>query len=318
MNTAIKQYLGADWERFQTVFTESLHSDVELLDKINNYLFGRSGKQLRPILCLLAARACSGGCSSTAIDCAAAVEIIHTATLLHDDVADNSAERRGSPTVQSFVSPRASVLLGDFWLSRAILTILKQSGKEIIASFASCLSDLAEGEILQLQKADSMDTTMDDYVAIISRKTASLFRTAVCTGAYAEGAPCHLREALDQYALHLGLAFQMRDDMLDYSPHLATGKPAGQDIMEKKITLPLLGAFEKADAAEIEVVKKQMLQGEASPVLEFARSRNGLVYAQDIVVAEAEKAVASLAPLPDSQAKELLAKHATKLCNRTF
>lgn len=308
----IKKFLGADWTKYHQVFEDNLKSNIELLDSINEYLLLLKGKQLRPMLCLLAAKAC-GGISNNAILCAAAIEMLHTATLLHDDVVDEADTRRGNPTIVSLYTPQASVLIGDYWLSRAIHTIIQDCDKAVFQSFARSIEDLSRGEIIQMDKAKKMDTTFDDYRQIIALKTASVFQTAVFSGSYCSGANSEELQAFDNYAYHLGLAFQMRDDILDYHPESITGKPSGQDIKEKKITLPLLSALSKSSAAESIQVKQLIVSGQVQPVVEFVYSKKGLYDAQTILQQESLLAVEALNVIDDSPAKKYLCELASQL-----
>ena len=175
----VKEYLGAEWVAVQECIAASLASDIELLNQTNRSILSHSGKQLRPILALLSARACSadGRASEATVRYAAAAELMHNATLLHDDVADDSDQRRGVPTIRSLMGPTVSVLLGDYWLVKAMDLILgdHEADSKVIRIFSKTLSDLAEGELLQLQKAQSGDTVEEDYLRIIYSKTASLF-----------------------------------------------------------------------------------------------------------------------------------------------
>ena len=322
---------------YEQLFAQTLDSRIPILNKVNQYLMERSGKQLRPILCLLAARMCSGSCSEASVSCAVASEQIHTATLLHDDVADEADTRRGMPTGSALLSPRAAVLVGDFWLSRAVEAIVANCQKETFSDFARCLGDLAEGEMFQIEKAAILDTGYDDYIYIIAHKTASLFRAAMKGGARNSGASQAQIDAVDTFAYHLGLAFQMRDDILDYSPQLSLGKPTGVDIAERKITLPLLGAFENAAAsgadAEARVPGTADGRGEAGgsirasivadieagrydAVISFVREKGGIEYSQKILEAETERAIEALAAFEPCPAREMLGSLAGNLCLR--
>ena len=209
--SSIKEYLKPDLDRVQDLMNTSLASDIELLDKTNQRVLAHSGKQVRPVLALLTAKACSGGfVTEETIHFAAAAELIHNATLLHDDVADNSPVRRGEPTVMSLLGGRASVLLGDYWLVKGIESVLSVntfSGK-VIRIFSNTLSDLAEGELLQLPKADPCDTPESDYYRIIYNKTASLFVASANTAAISVSASDEKRKAAKLYAECLGIAFQ--------------------------------------------------------------------------------------------------------------
>lgn len=316
MGEDIREFLAEDWSAFQQLFVSLLHSSMPLLNKINGYLFERSGKQLRPMLALLTAKACNAGfCNDKAIRCAAASEMLHTATLLHDDVADDSDLRRGAPSVKALYTPTTSVLVGDFWLSRAIETIVRECDQRIILCFSKCLEDLAEGEMLQLEKAETLDTTEEDYLQIIYRKTASLFETAIISSAMAVDAKDEDIAAFRKYAYHLGLAFQMMDDIFDYSPSVKTGKPAGRDVMEKKITLPLLGAFHNAPDAESEKIRsairligqKENAGESVHSIMQFVTKYKGLEYAHARLEEEVENCINSLVDIAQSHAKTYLA-----------
>ncbi|MBO4557195.1 MAG: polyprenyl synthetase family protein [Bacteroidales bacterium] len=316
MVAEVKEFLGEDWKAFEKLFAEILASRIPILNKVNDYLIGRSGKQLRPMLCLLAARLCAGRCTDASVRCAVASEMIHTATLLHDDVADGSDTRRGAPTVSALMSPTASVLVGDYWLSRGVITLIDACEKETLRYFSECLGELAEGEMFQIEKAESLDTTLDDYIYIIAHKTSSLFRAAMKSGARNVGCSAVQLEAVDSFAYHLGLAFQMRDDILDYSPALSIGKPTGQDILERKITLPLLGAFAAAGADARAAVVAEIAAGRFEGVLPFVLEHGGIEYAQQVLEQQTSQAVAALSVFPDSPAKRLLTALAQGLCLR--
>lgn len=284
----IKDYLKGDLERVNTVIRESLASDIDLLNKTNQSLLSHSGKQLRPTLALLVARACSGGfVTEDTIHYAAAAELLHNATLLHDDVADGSCQRRGIPTVMSLLGGRASVLLGDFWLVKAMNNILQSdnSSTQVIRLFSKTLSDLAEGEMLQLQKAASCDTKEPDYYRIIFSKTASLFETAAVSAAISVGASSEKKKAVKNYARSLGIAFQIKDDILDYEGDSSIGKPVGLDLRERKITLPLLGALSTVDKAAADSVRHKVSMVEEIPgaqedIVSFVREHDGIDYAR--------------------------------------
>ena len=316
MLSSVKAYLGEDWKAFETLFAGSLASRVDILNAVNGYIVERSGKQLRPMLCLLSARLCSDTIGISSVRCAVASEMIHTATLMHDDVADKSDMRRGFPTVNAMLSPTAAVLIGDYWLSRGVSAILDADDSEIFRYFTVCLADLAEGEMFQIEKAASLDTSFEDYVFIIAHKTASLFQAATKSGARSAGADAARIAAVSEFAYHLGLAFQMRDDILDYSPALSICKPTGQDIRERKITLPLIGAFENAGAEARALVVADIKADRFDGVLPFVVEHGGIEYAQKVLEQETSLAVAALNPFPDSEARRLLDSLARSLCVR--
>lgn len=312
----IKDYLDRDWKRTANYIEDSLKSDIDLLDKTNRSILSHSGKQLRPLVALLVARACSPGNTADEDSCryAAGAELLHNATLLHDDVADDSDQRRGMPTIRSMMGPSVSVLIGDYWLVKAMGLILESrtdTGK-VIRLFSRTLSDLAEGEILQLQKARSGDTDENDYIRIIFNKTASLFEAAAVSAAISVKAGEDTIRAVREYAVSLGLAFQIRDDIFDYSPEMDTGKPAGVDILEQKITLPLLGAFKNAGKEKESAIRERIGRISENPgqtreeILSFVRENKGIDYARKVLDSYIGKAVDALKQLPESQDRTYL------------
>lgn len=316
----VQQFLGKAWTDFQRCFAESLESDIPLLDKANQYLLGHGGKKLRPLFTLLIAKALRGDCNERVVRCAAASELLHTATLMHDDVADNAPTRRGVPTMMTVYSPTTAVLLGDYWLSKAMDLIIDHPDKRVLHIFSKCLADLASGEMLQLEKAEKTDTTEDDYRRIIYCKTTSLFEACMVSAACSVEASEEEIERCRIYARHIGQAFQMRDDMLDYSPELSIGKPTGQDILEKKITLPLFGLFEKAPRSVVREVRRRMKNPDAelvSDVFAWVRQYDAMSYAREKLDAEIRQAVEVLAAFPASPSRDYLERMAGMIAIRT-
>ena len=306
----VKNYFKEDWLDFETLLTKSLETDTIFLNTINKYLLDNSGKQLRPLLSILAAHTC-GKSNSTSIAVAVISELIHTATLLHDDVADNSNLRRGVPTVRALFTPAASVLTGDYWLSKSLSLLTTQCSKDIVSCFTTAVENLSQGELIQMEKAEDLSTTEADYYNIIAKKTASLFIASVKGAAYAVTSEKSKLEAMERYAYHLGVAFQIRDDIFDYSPEIKSGKISGTDIREHKITLPLLGAFKAASADEVALIKKGILEvtpegGSAEFVYKFVAQYNGVEYAQKALDNHCNEAIGALSLFDDSQAKEYL------------
>lgn len=312
----IKDFLGQDWKDTDALIRSSLESDISLLNATNKAILDHSGKQLRPIVSLLVARACGGGrVNADSVRYAAAAELLHNATLLHDDVADSSCERRGAPTVMAILGGSASVLLGDFWLVKALENILASSANcnEVIRIFAGTLSSLAEGEMVQLQKASSGDTVEEDYYRIIYSKTASLFEAAFVSAAISVNAPADWIEAVRDYAVSLGIAFQIKDDIFDYSDGKKIGKPVGIDLEEQKITLPLLGALAAASPERAKQIRGMVLDILEHPeykeeIVGFVKEGKGIEYAVSRLEDYVSKAVDALAVLPDSKEKDYLVK----------
>ena len=320
---AILDYLGNDWTRTMSLISSSLDSDIDLLNHINSYIMEHGGKQLRPMLSLLMAKACGEGrLTDDSIRYAAATELLHNATLLHDDVADGSKTRRGAPTVASFLGASNSVLVGDYWLVKAVDLVMgaDRAVMEVLGLFAGTLSLLASGEMLQLQKAASGDTTEDDYLRIIRSKTGTLFETACESAAISVEASDEARQVAGIYARYLGYAFQIKDDILDYTGG-DIGKPAGVDIRERKITLPLLGALSRVDAKRQEEVREMVREVSDHPenagfLIGFVMDNDGIAYAQDRLKAYSHQAIQALSVLPASPAVDYLVELANFTADR--
>ena len=320
----VKAFLAGPMGEVDALLEASLQSDIVLLDATNRSLLAQGGKRMRPVLSLLAAGAC-GGINADSVRFAAASELIHNATLLHDDVVDGATTRRGKPTVMAVLSGPASVLVGDFWLVKAIRCILDaaRNSERAVRLFAKTLSDLAEGEMLQLQKASECDTTREDYLRIIYYKTASLFEASVLAGALSAEAPEEWTAALAGYARNLGLAFQVKDDILDYAGGEALGKPVGIDLQEQKITLPLLCALDSVPeeaAAEMRALVRRISDEPAlaDPVRQFVLGHGGVEKARAEMDKYIDEAVFCLEELPETAEKSYLAKLARFVGERNY
>ncbi len=310
----IKASLGENWGVVESYIRDSLTSDIDLLSSLNDRILSHGGKQIRPLISMLVAMACSEG-HATDDSCryAAAAELLHNATLLHDDVADSSDQRRGFPTIRSLMGPSVSVLVGDYWLVKAMNLILSASNHSdrVIKIFSTTLSDLAEGEMLQLEKADSGDTDMDDYIRIIYNKTASLFVASCMSAAISVNAPGEMEQAVKRFSTALGLAFQIRDDIFDYSQDSGIGKPVGVDVMEQKITLPLLGALDNAAPDEAARIRAMVTEihghpGNRDAVMDFVRTHDGVSYAEKVLNGYIDEALLALDVLPPSVYTQML------------
>ena len=325
----IKTERGASWNEYKTSIQEALATNNPLLLSINNYLLKNSGKELRPVLSLLAGQAC-GTLSRKNFCCAAVSEMIHTATLLHDDVADSGDTRRGSPTVRIVFGNPASVLTGDYWLSQALKSICKYCNNRVLECFTNALAELSGGELLQMEKASELTTTRDDYYEIIRCKTSSLFIAAMKSSLLCfDDVKKECIDAIEEFALYLGYAFQIKDDIFDYSPSLETGKASGSDLKERKITLPLICAMENAGKKESnEVIYKlsKIGMGEAKEeenliidtINTFVNTHNGVFKAQTELDECITKAINALSVIPDSPSKTWLIKIALYLTSRKY
>lgn len=310
----VREFVGADWQAVQERISSSLHSDISLLDMTNASILSNSGKQMRPLLTVLFARACSGGKTTDAtVRYASASELLHNATLLHDDVADDSAQRRGVPTIMSLMGPSVAVLIGDYWLVKALDLILSDASSDtvVLKIFSKTLSALAEGELLQLQKAQSGDTVEEDYLRIIYNKTASLFEAACVSGVLSVSASEQYEAAAREYSIALGNAFQIQDDILDYDGTESVGKPLGVDVLEQKITIPLLGALSNVSEQEEKRIRGLVNDIVGHPehrdeIVTFVKENGGLEYSRMRLDEYVEKAVRALDVLSDSQEKAFL------------
>lgn len=310
-----------EWKEVRKLISTSLTTDCDLLNNINDYLYNTNGKQIRPILGILSAKSV-GEVSYSTIATAVASELIHNATLLHDDVADNSDKRRGKDTVRKLFSPAASVLTGDFWLARALGLVTSLNDNKILEYFVKAVDSLSEGELLQMDKAIKLDTTEADYYKIIDSKTASLFNAVICGCVYTTGASQENIAKMSEYAYHIGVAFQIRDDIFDYTPKLNTGKSAGIDIKEKKLTLPLLKALQNASKEEqssiLDYIKESNPESEGffSKIMNFVNSKDGLKLAQIQLNEHCNKACDAISHLKSSVYKNHLTDLARYLALR--
>lgn len=304
----IKAMLESDYLRYKQTLFVAVESNTEYLNKINEFILQKRGKELRPYLSLIAARICAEP-TQLSYEVAAAAQLIHTATLMHDDVVDNAETRHGVPTVGAKFESGTAVLMGDFWLARALTLLNKHFNKDILGLFSLAVAKMSEGEIFQMQKTEEVDTTEADYYKIIEYKTSVLFMACMKSAAISVDAKQTQTEAINNYALHLGNAFQIKDDILDYTPSAHTGKPSGLDIIEKKLTLPLLCAFKNNPSKERQI-RKLIKSGDAekisSEVMEFVDSNGGLSSAQLQLKEEVDLAKSSLTVFSPSKEKDAL------------
>jgi len=303
--------ISADMQAVDAVIRTRLHSDVVLIRQVAEYIIHSGGKRLRPALVLFAAGAV-GYQGTHHHELAAVVEFIHTATLLHDDVVDESELRRGRDTANALFGNAASVLVGDFLYSRAFQMMVSVGSMRIMEVLADATNTIAEGEVLQLLNCHEADVAIEDYLKVIRYKTAKLFEAACRIGAILGGASAEVEEGLASYGMHLGTAFQLIDDVLDYSADEAhTGKHLGDDLAEGKPTLPLIHAMQHGTEAQSALVRKAIEEGgreEFAAVLEVIRSCGALEETRRRAAQESAYAKSAIAALPASIFKESLLK----------
>ena len=294
---------------FRRLFRASMRSRVRLLDTVVQYLLKRKGKQIRPTLVLLSAEL-AGGITERSYRAAALVELLHTATLVHDDVVDEADTRRGVASVNALWRNKVGVLLGDYLLSRGLLLALDDGDYDLLHVVSDAVRRMSEGELLQIETARKLDITEDRYFQIISDKTASLIAACMASGAASAGADADTVARAKAIGETIGLAFQIRDDLFDYDA-VDVGKPVGLDLQDRKMTLPLIIALDGADAAERKRVrrivrKRSKSKREIADVLAFVRDAGGLDAARRQMEALAADAAEGLRAFPPSDAREAL------------
>ena len=318
---ALRALVGDDWGGVNRVVYRRLGSDVALVNQVAHHIIHHGGKRLRPLTVLLAARAC-GYAAEHHVAAAAIIEFIHTATLLHDDVVDGSAMRRGQSTANSMFGNQASVLVGDFLYSRAFQMMVEIGDLRILEVMANATNTIAEGEVLQLMNCNNPDITEADYMEVIYRKTAKLFEAGTRFGAILANQPDDVEQALVAYGRHLGLAFQLVDDALDYAAKPEElGKNIGDDLAEGKPTLPLIYAMCHGSAAERHMIREAIETGGTQNLksIQIAiESSGGMRYTMSRARAEADAAASALDVLPPSPFRDGLTGLAQFAVDRRF
>ncbi|WP_105257950.1 octaprenyl diphosphate synthase [Pseudoalteromonas sp. T1lg88] len=307
---AIQTLIADDMNSVNQLIYAQMQSDVALVNQLGLYIVNSGGKRVRPMLALLAARAL-GYQGDKHITLATIVEFIHTATLLHDDVVDESALRRGEPTANAEFGNAASVLVGDFIYTRSFQLMVGLGQIRIMDILADATNVIAEGEVLQLMNCNDPDTTEKSYMQVIYSKTAKLFEAATQLAAVITEQDSQVEEAMRLYGMHLGTAFQLVDDVLDYSADAETlGKNIGDDLAEGKPTLPLIYAMSKAEPAQVEQIRTAIEQGNGleylDDILTTLAQTQALEFTMERAQQEADKAIAALEFLPASAFKDAL------------
>lgn len=320
-STAIYSLITNDMQAVDAVIRARLYSDVPLVRQIAEYIIAGGGKRLRPALLLLSAGALQYS-GKHHHELAAVVEFIHTATLLHDDVVDESALRRGRDTANAQFGNAASVLVGDFLYSRAFQMMVGVGSMRVMQVLADATNVIAEGEVLQLMNCHNPDLAVEDYLQVVRYKTAKLFEASARLGAILGAANPAMEEGFAAYGMHLGTAFQIADDVLDYSGQEGElGKSLGDDLAEGKPTLPLIHVMKAGNPEQAEVVRSALEQGgrEAFPeVIRAVKETGGLDAALEVATGEADRAKQALASLPDSQYRDALLQLASFAVARRF
>lgn len=316
----IRNLVTDDFSAVNELIISKLHSDVDLVENIGHYLISAGGKRLRPLLVLLTAPACHYQ-GKDHISLATVIEFLHTATLLHDDVVDISKLRRGMPTANAKWGNAPSVLVGDFIYSRAFQLMVAQGDLRIMELLSNTTNRIAEGEVLQLIKAGDADTSEEQYLEVIKNKTAVLFAAATQGAAILAESGKTIEDALYQYGLHLGIAFQLVDDLLDYTGDPSeTGKNIGDDLSEGKPTLPLIHTIKHGSAEQATLIRQAITNkdaGKLPQVIDAVTKSGALQYTHDQALQHSNKAIQSLETLGDSIYKDALIKLCTLAVDRS-
>jgi len=306
----IKSVVSNELEQFEAFYKDALHSDNFLLDKIGRYTLKHKGKQLRPLFVFLSAK-CFGDVNESTYRAATFIELLHSATLIHDDVVDDAAERRGFASINAMYKNKIAVLAGDYLLSKGMMIALEKHDYQMLDMISETVKNMSEGEIFQLEKAKKFDISEDDYYQIIEKKTASMIGSCCAIGAVSTDAAAELVEALRQFGIYAGTAFQIRDDIFDYQPFNHSGKSYGNDIREHKMTLPLIHLLKESSPIEKTlIISKIRLYGKKNStineIIKKANDKNSLQYCEEKMNFFIQLADNQLNTIPNSEAKNAL------------
>jgi len=306
----IKAPITKEMEQFEASFRESMRSTTPLVDRIMHYIIKRKGKQMRPMFTLLSARM-FGPVQENGFVAASLIELLHTATLVHDDVVDGSPLRRGFFSINALWKNKIAVLVGDYLLSRGLLLAVDKGQFELLRIVSNAVREMSEGELLQLEKTRGLNFDESVYFDIIQKKTASLIASCCASGANAGGADADAIQRMREFGEQTGIAFQIKDDLFDYGNGDDIGKPSGLDIKEKKLTLPLIHSLQQVTAKDrrwmVNVIKNKNEDNKAvARVLEMVSESGGIAYAKEKMLAYRDAALATLHTFPDSTARQSL------------
>lgn len=306
----IKNPIKQEMKLFEKKFQESMRSEVFLLDKITQFILKTKGKQIRPIFVFLCAKLV-GEITEKTHRGAAMIELIHTATLVHDDVVDESFKRRGFFSINALWKNKIAVLVGDYLLSKSVIISTENQDFDILAVISKTIREMSEGELLQLEKSRKLDITEDIYYEIIRKKTATLIAACCEVGVISNNVNVELAQKIRDFGTYTGIAFQIKDDLFDYLKKNVTGKPVGIDIKEKKLTLPLIYAMNSVKKDErkyyFNIVKNHSHEaGKVNELMEFVKKSGGISYAEKVMLNYQIKALEILDEFPDNEAKKSL------------
>ncbi|MCB0761426.1 MAG: polyprenyl synthetase family protein [Flavobacteriales bacterium] len=307
---SIKSPIAEEMQTFESRFKDAMKSSTPLLDKITHYIIRRKGKQMRPMFVFLAAKA-TGKVTDSSYTAASLIELLHTATLVHDDVVDDANMRRGFFSINALWKNKIAVLVGDYLLSQGLLMSIDNNEFQLLKIVSKAVREMSEGELLQIEKARKLNITEEVYYDIIRQKTASLISACCESGAASAGATEEVQVQMGLFGQYVGMAFQIKDDLFDYGNGEGIGKPTGIDIKERKLTLPLIYALQHAENSDrrrlIGIIKNHNENPrKVKEVVEYVIQSGGIEYSIEKMHELKNKAVALLQPLPESDSKAAL------------
>jgi len=316
----IKAPIKDEMSKFESYFRKQLKTKIPLLSIITNYIIRRKGKQMRPMLVFLTAKL-HGEISDSTFMAATLIELLHSATLIHDDVVDETYQRRGIYSINALWKSKIAVLVGDFFLSKGLLIALDNDQIGILKIVSNAVKEMSEGELLQIEKSRKLDITEEVYFDIIRKKTATLITACTKAGAYSVDATDDKLELMREFGENLGIAFQIRDDLFDYENNTLIGKPTGNDIKEKKMTLPLIYALHNASAAEkrkiLTLVRRHNKNDiKIKEIIQFVKDKGGIEYTEKVMMDYGSHALEVLNKYPDNDVKESLKELVNYTINR--
>jgi octaprenyl-diphosphate synthase len=319
--TAVNQSIKTELAEFEHRFRDVMRTKVPLLDTIMYYIVQRKGKQVRPMFVFLCAKICGQSVSDATYHAASMIELLHTGTLVHDDVVDDSLERRGFFSINALWKNKVAVLVGDYLFSRGLLLAVDNNQFELLRIMSRAIKDMSEGELLQIEKARRLDISEEVYYDIIQKKTASLISAACAAGASSATDDAEIIEKMRIFGEKIGIAFQIKDDLFDLGDD-DIGKPLGIDIKEKKMTLPLIYALDQATAAEKRHIINLIKNHNEAPdkvreVIDFVRKSGGMRYARDAMYRYRNDAFTLLDTMPHTDAREHLKTLVTYVTERS-
>jgi octaprenyl-diphosphate synthase len=306
--TQIRQPVDKEMAQFEAYFSKTMRSEIPLLNIILNYIIRRKGKQMRPLLVFLTARL-NGEITEATFVAATFIELLHTASIVHDDVVDDANERRGALSINALWNSKIAVLVGDYLLSKGMLISVEKNRFDMLEIVSEAVKSMSEGELLQLQKSRKLNLKEEDYFKIIKSKTAALLSACTACGARSVSEDPEIIQMMKEFGENIGIAFQIRDDLLDYEGTGLTGKTAGNDIKERKITLPLIYALEQTSFLNkrhiLGIVKnRKKTKAEINEVISFVSENGGMEYAELKMNQYRDKALAILDVYPDSGVRD--------------